>query len=289
MKPIVLSQAAKEVLLKNMVQEFVKALDDYEFNINETKFSYEQSFSVKAKDKIIIRFTPQAYLRCLEMVKSYSSEIGWYGLIRKLDDRTYQVYDIIVCNQRVSGGRVVTDDDDMIEFYEKLTDEQAEFLHFQAHSHVNMSTSPSSVDLENQASTVKNMGGTGFYLFQIWNKSLDINSFLYDLDNNVFYDKNDIEVIVDDDEFGSITGFINSLKDKVESMTSTTCAKQTSYTSYSGYSEYSGYYGGSKAKTFEDFTGQKDKKNDKKKEEEKEKPEGKTWYWNDGLGHEGWD
>lgn len=279
MKPITLSQEAKETLLKGMVREFVKALDDYEFNINETKFSYEQNFSVKAKDKIVIQFTPQAYLRCLEMVKSYSSEIGWYGLIRKIGNLTYQVYDIIVCNQKVSGGRVITDDEDMIEFYETLTDDQAEFLHFQAHSHVNMSTSPSSVDLENQASTVKNMGGKGFYLFQIWNKSLDINSFLYDLDNNVFYDKNDIEVIVEDDEFGSITGFINSLKDKVASMT---------YTGNQGYSDYSGYYSGGKVKTFEDFTGEKDKKADKKTEE-KEKPEGKTWYWNDGFGHEGWD
>lgn len=271
MKPIILSQEAKVTLMNEMVHKFAEALNDYEFNINETKFSYEKSFSVKAKDKIIIRFTPQAYLRCLEMVKSYSSEIGWYGLIKKLDNHTYQVYDIIVCNQRVSGGRVITDDEDMIEFYETLTDDQAEYLHFQAHSHVNMSTSPSSVDLENQASTVKNMGGTGFYLFQIWNKSLDINSFLYDLDNNVFYDKNDIEVVVDDDQFGSITEFISSLKDKVSSMT---------YTSGSGTSY------GYQSKTYEDFIGQK--KADKKTEE-KEKPEGKTWYWNDGLGHEGWD
>ena len=281
MKPITLSQQAKETLLNGMVKEFVKALDDYEFNINETKFTYEQNFSVKAKEKMIIQFTPQAYLRCLEMVKSYSSEIGWYGLIRKLEENRFQVYDIIVCNQKVSGGRVVTDDNDMIEFYETLSDEQAEFLHFQAHSHVNMSTSPSSVDLENQASTVKNMGGKGFYLFQIWNKSLDINSFLYDLDNNIFYDKNDIEVIVEDDEFGSITGFINSLKDKVASISYTN-------TPPTSYSSYNGYYGESKVKSFDNFSNQSNYKSDKKTKEKKT-PEGNAWYWCDGLGHEGWD
>lgn len=284
MKPISLSQEAKVVLMKEVVSKFAAALEDYEFNINETKFSYEKSFSVKAKDKIIIRFTPQAYLRCLEMVKSYSSEIGWYGLIRKLEDKVYQVYDIIVCNQRVSGGRVVTDDDDMIDFYETLTDEQAEFLHFQAHSHVNMGTGASSVDMDNQASTVKNMGGKGFYLFQIWNKSLDINSFLYDLDNNVFYDKNDIEVVVEDDEFGTITEFISSLKDKVSSMTYV--APKTTGKSGSAY----GYQYGGKAQTFEDFVNQNTTKPDKKNESKKEKSEeGKTWYWNDGMGHEGWD
>ena len=283
MKPISLSQEAKVVLMKEMISKFAAALEDYEFNINETKFSYEKSFSVKTKDKIVIRFTPQAYLRCLEMVKSYSSEIGWYGLIRKLEDRVYQVYDIIVCNQRVSGGRVITDDDDMVEFYEKLTDEQAEFLHFQAHSHVNMSTSPSSVDLDNQASTVKNMGGKGFYLFQIWNKSLDINSFLYDLDNNVFYDRNDIEVVVEDDEFGTVTEFISSLKDKVQSMTYTS-------TNAAGNSNAYNYNYYSKPQTFEDFIKQSEPKPNKKNESKKAKNEdGKTWYWNDGMGHEGWD
>lgn len=281
MKPITLSQESKTELMKEMIGNFAMALENYEFNINETRFSYEKSFSVKAKDKIVIRFTPQAYLRCLEMVKTYTSEIGWYGLIKKLDDHVYQVYDIIVCNQKVSGGRVITDDDDMVEFYENLTDEQAEYLHFQAHSHVNMSTSPSSVDLENQASTVKNMGGKGFYLFQIWNKSLDINSFLYDLDNNVFYDKNDIEVIVDDDEFGSITEFINSLKDKVSSMAYTQPKQTSSY-----YGSAYGYRG----KTFDDFMKEENSKFDKKNEDIKnKKEEGKTWYWNDGMGHEGWD
>jgi hypothetical protein len=279
MKPIALSQEAKTKLLKGLLQEFTKTLDNYEFNVNEAKFSYEQNFSVKAKDKIVIRFTPKAYLRCLEMVKSFSSEIGWYGLIRKIEDRVYQVYDIIVCNQKVSGGRVITEDNDMVEFYERLTDDQAEFLHFQAHSHVNMSTSPSNVDLENQASTVKNMGGTGFYLFQIWNKSLDINSFLYDLDNNVFYDRDDIEVLVDDDEFGSVTGFINSLKDKVTSIVYTP-PKEVAYSG--GAYEYQ--YG----KSYEGYcTSNKSKQPSKNKKQKKE--EGKTWYWNDGMGHEGWD
>lgn len=281
MKPITLSVEAKATMLQDMMNNFVKALDEYEFNINETKFSYEQNFSVKAKEKIFIRFTPQAYLRCLEMVKTYSSEIGWYGLIRKLDEKVYQVYDVIVCNQKVNGGRVITDDDDMIEFYETLSDEQAEFLHFQAHSHVSMSTSPSSVDLENQASTVKNMGGKGFFLFQIWNKSLDINSFLYDLDNNIYYDKNDIEVVVEDDEFGSITGFINSIKDKVSTITYA-APKETAYSGNAYGYQYGKPYDYSYASKSGD---KKDKKESKSKKEKKDN----SWYWNDGLGHEGYD
>ena len=101
------------------------------------------------------------------------------------------------------------------------------------------------------------------------------------MDNNIFYDKNDIEVIVEDDEFGSITGFINSLKDKVASISYTN-------TPPTSYSSYTGYYGESKVKSFDNFTNQSNYKSDKKTKE-KEAPEGKAWYWCDGFGHEGWD
>ena len=279
MRPIKLSQQAKTMILSAMTEQFSKALDDYEFNMKESKFSFEQSFSVKAKEKITIKFTPLAYLRCLEMVKNYSSEIGWYGLIRKLDDRTYLVYDTIVCKQRVNGARVITDDADNIEFYESLTDEQAEFLHFHAHSHVNMPTYPSPVDIDFQKATVQNTGGHGFYLFQIWNKSLDISSFLYDLERNIFYDKDDIDIVIEDPEYGTLSGFIDSLKDKVLGMT------------YSG-------------KSYSDLKKEEEKvtpindcktgdKAGKKNEEEEETAiislGDSAWYWNDGCGHEGYD
>ena len=57
------------------------------------------------------------------------------------------------------------------------------------------------------------------------------------------------EVIVEDDEFGSITGFINSLKDKVASISYTN-------TPPTSYSSYTGYYGESKVKSFDNFTNQ---------------------------------
>lgn len=294
MKPIKLSEKLKEKIFGAMSEQITKALNSYEFNLDKTKFSFEQSLAVKAKERITIHFTPLAYLRCLEMVRCYSSEIGWYGLIRKIDKRTYQVYDIIVCKQKVNGARVITEDDDMIEFYESLTDEQSEFMHFQAHSHVNMGTTPSAVDVENQMSTVRNMGGKGFYLFQIWNKTLDINSFLYDLDSNIFFDKDDIDVVIDDEQFGTVSGFIDSLKDKVEGMT------YTAGTKYSG--QYSGQYSGDSykkdnVKPIESYAGKKsekdsgkpDKKNEEKEEEEITAAHNSAWYWNDGCGHEGYD
>ena len=73
----------------------------------------------------------------------------------------------------------------------------------QAHSHVNMGTTPSSVDTKQQKAELENK--TGFYLFQIWNKKLDINTFLYDIDNGIEYERDDVELIIEDDEFTTMS------------------------------------------------------------------------------------
>ena len=216
MKPIKLCDEER----KKVIEKLNDLMDSYVFEVTNKQFSFAYDFSMKKQDeeKIVVRFSPLAYLRCMAMVKNYSSEIGWYGLVKQISPKEYYIYDILVCKQIVSGARVVTEDEDSTVFYESLTDEQANDLHFQAHSHVNMGTFASSVDINNQASTVRNMQGKGFYLFQIWNKSLDINTFIYDLDNNVFYDRDDVKLVIDDDEFGTIEEFMSSIKDKVVDM-----------------------------------------------------------------------
>lgn len=283
MKKIKLSEADVQAIIKDVVDTVRKQVEDYEDKVNDTSLTIKYDFVKKADQKIKILFTPQAYLRSLELVKSFASEIGWYGLIRRVSPLVFEVYDILVCKQQVNGARVVTEDQDAIEFFESLTDEQAEFIHFQAHSHVNMATTASTVDLDNQASTIQNMGNQGFFLFQIWNKNLDINSYLYDLDNNILYDRNDVEIIVEDSEYGSSKDFVDYAKSLTSTLTYTP-AKQTEtkryswedddYSGYSGYG-YNGYtsgsYGSVKGSSVVDFPAakeQKDAKKAKKKEEQ---------------------
>ena len=119
-------------------------------------------------------------------------------------------------------------------------------MHFQAHSHVNMSTSASGVDLQNQADVVRNMGKDGFYIFQIWNKKGDISTYLYDLDNNVFYDSKDVDIAVED-PLGTVDDFIDSIdklviEKKYYPYQNKTPAAKSEPTYLPGYYANGGYY-----------------------------------------------
>ena len=131
-----------------------------------------------------------------------------------ISDKSYRVYDVKVCKQFVTGGKVDTEDEDTLKFFESLTDDEAEHMHFQAHSHVNFDTGASGTDMENQSDVVRNMGKSGFYIFQIWNKKGDISTYLYDLDNNIFYDSKDVELDIED-EMGSLSDFVESTRELV--------------------------------------------------------------------------
>ena len=214
MKPIKLTKETKLKIFEQFVEKFNKQLDDYEFNLNDTKLSFSFNTNVEAKEKVTILYTQQAYLRMMALVDFYDTEVGWYGLVEKINDKLYRVYDVKVCKQYVDGAKVDTEDEDTLEFFDSLSDEEIEHMHFQAHSHVKMSTSASGVDLQNQTDVVHNMGKTGFYIFQIWNKNNDINTYLYDLDNNVFYDKKDVLIEIEDDEI-TLSNFLDSTLDLV--------------------------------------------------------------------------
>ena len=223
MKQLKLSEETKIKLFEKFVEKFKKELENFENSLNETKFSFSGELSSVAKEKIHVIYDPFAYLKMQALVDYYDTEVSWYGLIRQIDPRTYYIYDVKVYKQTVSGAKVDTEDEDMLEFFDSLSDEEFNDLHFQAHSHVRMSTGASGVDLQNQADIVKNMGNKGFYMFQIWNKSGDINTYLYDVDNNVFYDKKDIIIDFSDGKT-TISDFVLDTTELVVEKKFTNCS-----------------------------------------------------------------
>ena len=259
MKPINITDETKMMLFKDFAEKFMKELDNFSFNKNETKFSFSCNLGKEAKEKITILYSQKAYIRMLTLVDFYDTEVGWYGFVEKLSDHLYYVYDVKLCKQYVNGTKVDTEDEDTLKFFDSLTDEEAAHMHFQAHSHVRMGTMASGIDLQNQADVIRNMGKTGFYIFQIWNKSNDINTYLYDLDNNMFYDKKDIIIDIEDDE-GTISDFVDSTVDLV--------VEKKSYP----YQQYAGM--------------NNSKKNEK---EEKEKTTYLNGYWDGNSYAERWD
>ena len=273
MKPIVLSEDMKTKLFEQFFEKFKKELDNFAFNTSDTTISVKTNFSEVAKEKVVITYTQEAFLRMQSLVEFFDTEVAWYGLVARLDPTHYYVYDVKVCKQYVDGAKVDTKDEDTLEFFDSLTDEEANDMHFQAHSHVKMSTSASGVDLQNQQDVVKNLGKTGFYIFQIWNKNNDINTYLYDLDNNVYYDRKDVIIDVE-----GVDDFIAEVADLV-------VEKKTYPYQYSGSGyNYNGYSYNAPKKDAE-----------KKEEKEKEKSDVTNpaylpgYYDGYSCGYEGWD
>ena len=273
MKPISMTNALKTEISKIVQRQLLKKLEEY--SPENKSVTLEIPMSIPTKDKITILFTQEAYLKSKELVNIFPGEVGWYGLIRKLDHSKYEVYDILVCKQKVNGVRVITEDADMVEFFDSLTDDQANHMFFQAHSHVSMGTTPSTVDTDNQKNTVQNLNGKGFFLFQIWNKQGDINSFLYDLDENLLYGREDIEIVVETAE-GSLKDFSEKAKSMVETIT------YTQGTWNNGTPYWKGNETNLPAKKEPDI-----KPLDKNPVDSIQNDYG--FYWNDGMGQEGWD
>ena len=213
MKPINLSEDEKLKLFEKFLDKFKEEINNYVFN-DSASLTIKTNFGKVAEEKVTIRYTQETFLRMQALVEYFSSEVAWYGLCERISKKEFRVYDVKVCKQTVSGAKVDTEDEDTLEFFSQLTDEEAEHMHFQAHSHVNMSTGASGVDLQNQQDVIRNMGKTGFYIFQIWNKKNDINTYLYDLDNNVFYDRKDVYIEIED-SLGTLDNFIDSVTDLV--------------------------------------------------------------------------
>lgn len=215
MKKLKLSEQDKEKL----IEEFKASLNMYGDDTDELKIKFEKDMTEAPSQKLRIVFTPSAYLKSQELVKMFPGEVGWHGLMRKLTDNAYLVYDILVMPQVVSGARAI-DNTQTNDWYDKHEDVMDD-MRFQAHSHVDFATTPSPTDTNNQRNMVKNMASFGgFALFQIWNKKGDINSFFYDIDNNLLYDRKDIEIIVQTDgEYDTLQSFVDEAKKLVGAMT----------------------------------------------------------------------
>lgn len=177
---------------QSLMTEFQDQLDD--FNFGELNFS--KKFETKNSDKIHILYTPEAFAKTVKLIHGFTTEVAWHCLIHKVDEKIYEVYDVFVYPQIVGAatvrGDVERDDSEYLKWKISLTDEEDANLFGQCHSHVDMGVFASGTDLKQQHDEIALKGRTGFYLFQIWNKKLQIASFFYDLDNNKLYEGDEV-------------------------------------------------------------------------------------------------
>ena len=190
--------------------------------------------------KATLYFTELAWNKMQALVREFSTEVGWHGTAKRGDDPEkdeYIITDILVpYPQYVTGATVNTEQKeyDMWLFSEE-NDEVFNSIRFHGHSHVNMATSPSSVDINHWDGIINQLEDDMFYIFAIWNKRGDKTVKIYDFAKNVLFDTTDVEVKVLEDADG-MSAFIKAAKERV---------KEKKYTPVTQYGHnYSGYQQG---------------------------------------------
>jgi len=160
-----------------------------------------------------IFITCEAYVKMRTLVLETSTEIGWYGIVNKVDGlpNTYLIEDIIVYPQKVTGATCEQDEDKMFEFELSLTTEQVNHKRFHGHSHVNMSTGPSGVDEKFYQDILTQV--RDYFIICINNKANSMYVRFYDIEHNVVY--TDLPITVIQDDGVPIDDWYSIIKEKV--------------------------------------------------------------------------
>lgn len=182
-------------IIRDVMQEFYSQASVLG-NLQTDKFSFNKSFSKPAKDAVEVNFTLEAYHEMCALIDHFSTEVAWHGLVKRLDKTHFQVTKILIYPQKVTGATVNTDQEEYTKWLYALKDEEFNAVRFQGHSHVNMATNPSGVDMQNQWDMINQLNSTDYYIFMIWNKRREYNVRVIDMADNVIYSGSDVKVTI---------------------------------------------------------------------------------------------
>lgn len=212
MKPFRMTQD----LYDRLISDFSTKLLNERFSGG--KISYNAEFkSEKNETPIQILFTQEAYIKMYTLINCFSTEIGWRGIVDNSEKDIYIIKDILVFPQTVTGATVTTEDDEYNEWKAKLSDDEFNNMRFYGHSHVNMSVTPSTVDMTERSGIISQFGDDGYVIFGIFNKKGDWSWELYDMKTGMVYNEDDliVDVLMDS---GSLWTFLNDANAKVQTM-----------------------------------------------------------------------
>lgn len=215
-KPIYLDEATVDDFL-NRIRAKLLSQKTY------GKVELDESAITMGKQKVNVLFTPTAWCKVKELVEKYSTEVQWSGTVERIDEG-FLVKDILVFPHEVTGVTVTSDQETFEKALDALPDDVFNSLRFHGHSHVNMDVTPSSVDMEfrhNLVGTMSRDGVNRFFVFLIFNKKGSISGEVYDIENNILYDRNEVEVDVLFED-GTLESFIADAKTKTTEPTPAT-------------------------------------------------------------------
>lgn len=222
--------------LDEIRKDFEEALKG--LKLSDGRINFTKTFGTIQR-KATLYFTELAYLKMLTLVREFDKEVAWHGIAKRCGDEedAYIISDILVYPQEVTGATVNTDQEKYQMWLMNNDDEVFNNIRMQGHSHVNMGTTPSSVDTNLYDQILAQLEDDMFYIFLIWNKRNEKTIKIYDLAKNVLFETADVTVKVREDDIG-MERFLKDAKEMVQDK------KYTPTTpSYGKPYGYGGYYG----------------------------------------------
>lgn len=205
MKKLRANSNEREEFLKAIRDElymgnYGKILEDFSIEDIKTKFS-KLPKNIKKPTLII---PSDIYVQMLELINQSDVECSWHGLVdRDLRDNSYTIYDILVFPQINSATATTTDEKEFAEWQTKLIIDPEfplEDLRMHGHSHVNMNVFSSGVDDQYQKDLLAKVEDGDYYIFLIMNKKMEMCIFIYDFEQQILFEKNDIDLRITDIE-----------------------------------------------------------------------------------------
>ncbi len=179
----------------SLMNEFKKYLKDLKTSNGKVNFSMDLNKPPKNTRKPVIRFTDVAYTKMWKLVTGFSTEVGWHGVVKKLDNYTFLIEDIMVYPQVVTGATVQTDQEEYSNWLMGQPDDVFNNIRFHGHSHVNMQTSPSGTDTTMYNSFLQALPKDDYYIFFIMNKSGSLYKLVYDYKRNLMFEGIDFSTL----------------------------------------------------------------------------------------------
>lgn len=157
---------------------------------NSITLETNPSIKLSEDERVSVIFENDAYEKMRALVRVATKEIGWYGTVERISEKEFVVKDIFVGPQIVTSVTVDTDDEEFVKWCDSLSDETFNTMRFYGHSHVNMGVTPSGTDNTFQNNQIQNV--KDFYIFCILNKQNSAWFNIYDIENNILYENDDI-------------------------------------------------------------------------------------------------
>ena len=172
--------------------------------------------------KLMKNFAPKVYIdikamnKMKEYVRQSSLEIGWLGTARRFSNQIF-IDDVFLFKQEVHSTTTEITTEGLNDFAMELLSQEDGVeiwnnMKVWGHSHVNMSTSPSSQD--DKQIEVFSQNADDFFIRIIANKKDDFRIDLYDYTTGVIYEQLPYEV-----DYGEDKDIIESLYKKIEEIT----------------------------------------------------------------------